>query len=132
LATPNDFPISRGYSGGIPKLHHARATDHSQILNLGQIGQEIVQHPIREIDVVLVFAQVFEGQNRDAFLRARTSRRRLRSRIAKEKENHDREREQSDDRRVNAMNDVPVSGSLDRSLGRLNDPGRSKLKGPRK
>ena len=48
-------------------LHHARAADHFQIGNLGQMGQDLVLDALGEEGVLFFAAQIFERQHRDRF-----------------------------------------------------------------
>jgi len=49
-------------------LHDRGATDYFEVADLGQARQDIVLNPIGEERIRLVFTQIFERQNRDAFL----------------------------------------------------------------
>src|SRR3954471_22307138 len=48
--------------------HDRRAADNFQIANLRQAGQDVVLDAVGEKRVLLVVAEVFEGQYGDAFL----------------------------------------------------------------
>ena len=48
-------------------LHHAGTADHGERLDFRQVGQEIVLDAIGEKRVFLVVAEIFKGQNSDAF-----------------------------------------------------------------
>src|SRR4029450_11816677 len=65
-------------------LHHTRAADHSQICNLGKIGQNLVLDSISKISVLLVVTPAFEWKYGDTFLRnlRLKNRRRLRNESA--------------------------------------------------
>src|SRR4029450_8420549 len=65
-------------------LHHTRAADHSQICNLGKVGQDLVLDSLGKISVLLVVAPVFEWKDGDTFLRNRClrNRRQLRNESA--------------------------------------------------
>jgi len=49
-------------------LRHAGAADDLQVRNFCQIGQDFILHAVREKRVLFAFAEIFERQNRDAFL----------------------------------------------------------------
>ena len=49
-------------------LHHAGTTNHFQIGNLRQVGQDFVLHAVCEKGIGFFFAQVLERKNGDAFL----------------------------------------------------------------
>ena len=55
--------------GCILVLHNAGATDHFQVRNLGEIGQDFVLHAFGEISIVRIAAQIIEGQHGDALVR---------------------------------------------------------------
>src|ERR1700693_6480305 len=50
-------------------LHHTGATNHFQISHLGQSGQDFVLHAVSKECVLLVVAQIFKWQHRDALFR---------------------------------------------------------------
>src|SRR5437762_1962345 len=54
-------------------MHHARAADHLQVGDLRQVSEYFVLHTIGEIGVLLLVAEVFERQYRDAFLGNRST-----------------------------------------------------------
>ena len=57
-----------------PIRQRRRARDHLQVTDLRQPRDDLVLHAVGEIGVRLVFAQVFERQDRDgAFRRARSA-----------------------------------------------------------
>ena len=58
-------------TGRLAILHHARAANDLQVGDLSQIGQDFILHAIGEKSVLLVAAQVFEGQDSDGFFRDR-------------------------------------------------------------
>ena len=49
-------------------LHHGCAADHFQVLDLGKIREQLVLHTICKKRVLLICAQVLQGQHRDAFV----------------------------------------------------------------
>ena len=49
------------------------AADHFEIGDFGQIGENFILDARRKVGVLLVVAQVLEGQHRDAFLGRRSS-----------------------------------------------------------
>ncbi len=49
--------------------HHARAADHFEVGHFREIGQDFVLHAVGEVGILLVIAQIFERQHRDAFFR---------------------------------------------------------------
>ena len=54
--------------GRLAILHHARAADHFQVGDPGEVGENFILHAIGKISVVLVRTQVLKGQDRDRFL----------------------------------------------------------------
>src|SRR5262245_19132159 len=52
----------------VPIAYDRRAANDLEILDLDQARKHVVLHAIREKDVLLVFAAVFEWKNNDAFL----------------------------------------------------------------
>src|SRR4051794_9270852 len=49
-------------------LHHGRATDHLEVGDLGEVGQDLVLHAVGEEGVLFVLAQVSERKNGDALV----------------------------------------------------------------
>src|SRR5437868_1219354 len=61
-------------------LHHRSATDHFQVLDLGKVRQQFILDAVGKESVLLFFAQIFQRQHGDAFVRnweGRTAGRRL-------------------------------------------------------
>src|SRR5947199_10232994 len=52
-------------------LRYTGTTDHFQVRDLGEIGQDFVLNAFSEISVVRVAAQIIERQNGDGFISAR-------------------------------------------------------------
>ncbi len=52
-------------------LPHRSAADDFQVGDLGQVREDIILDAVREILVLLIVAQIFERQDRDAFFRDR-------------------------------------------------------------
>src|SRR5438128_2100067 len=49
-------------------LHHGGATDHLEVGDLGEVGQDLVLHAIGEESVLFILAQISERQNGDALV----------------------------------------------------------------
>jgi hypothetical protein len=56
-------------------LHHTGLTDHFQIRDLGQVGQDLALNAVGEERVLLVRTQIFKWEDRDALFRHSTQRR---------------------------------------------------------
>src|SRR5262249_18592297 len=50
-------------------LHHARTTDHLQISDFRQIGENFILHTVSEKGVLFFVTQIVEWENGDTFLR---------------------------------------------------------------
>jgi hypothetical protein len=55
-------------------LHNARPADHFQVGNPDQMSQDLVLHALGEEGVRFLFAQIFEGKDRDAFFHGSSER----------------------------------------------------------
>ena len=49
-------------------FHHARAADHFQVGNLGEIGEDFVLHASGEKGVFFVLAQIFKWEDGNALV----------------------------------------------------------------
>ena len=48
--------------------HHGSAADHFQVLDLGKVREQLILHTIGKKRVLLIFAQVLQRQDGDAFV----------------------------------------------------------------
>ena len=68
IGNPERLPNLSQIVHRVPAItHYAGATDHAQLFDPGQTGQDIVLDAIGKISVLLIVAEIFEWKNRNPF-----------------------------------------------------------------
>ena len=109
-------------------LAHTRVTDHFQIRNLGEIGQDLVLHAVGEVGVVAIVAQSRKWQNGDRFVLVAGCYS-IRRGVTAEKKQRDRDRDTNQNdvnpRTVNSMRRrrIDIFSALESLRRQLERPG---------